>query len=92
MYALIDGRVVEVGTGLVAMQHRTSNPTAVKVDGITYSFVAKFNVSLAWVMPQHVDKLLLEQARICCGQSGKRFFLASVINTNLWMTGDRNGN
>lgn len=89
-YSLIDGKVARED-GFIAVQHRTSNPTAIKVNGNIYNFVAKHNVSMAWISPADIDKVLGEMARICCGQKGKKFFLASLINTNLHEVGTRDG-
>lgn len=88
MYGLVDGKVIRED-GLVAIQHRNSNPTAYKVDDTVYNWVARHNVSLAWVRPEHLNNVLSQQARICCGKQGKRFMLASLINTNIFETGVR---
>jgi len=86
-----DGSKVVREDGYVALQHRNSNPTAHKIGDTVYQFAAKKNVSMAWVAPEHVDSMLMEKARICCGQTSKKFFLASMTNVNLWTFGNRNG-
>ena len=77
--------------GLVALQHYNSNPCTIQIkeDNKSYSFVPKLNVSLAFVEPEHVDKLLQLRAKMCCGKQQNKFFLASEINTNLWQYGSR---
>ena len=77
--------------GMVSMQHYNSNGCTVimEEDKTTYTFIPKMNVSLAFVKPEHVDALLRQKARMCCGKSQNKFFLASEINTNLWQYGSR---
>lgn len=77
--------------GLVPLQHYNSNPCTVTIgeEKISYSFVPKNNISLALVKPEHVDSLLVIRAKMCCGKNQNKFFLASEINTNLWMYNSR---
>lgn len=78
--------------GYVAVAHRNSNGTNVRVGEVYYVFVPQNNVSMAWVAPAHVDKVLGELARVCCGQHGKKFFPASLVNVNIWTYNKREGN
>lgn len=78
--------------GKVALQHRTTNPVTVQIDGTdrVYTFVPQNNVSLAWVEEQDVNRLLAIKEKSCnCGNGAKaqKFFLASDINVCLWETG-----
>jgi len=77
--------------GWIALQHRTTNPTTVKMKdtGNTYTFVPKRYAAIAWVRPEDVDALLKVQARICCGKHAPKFSYASQTNVNLWETGHR---
>jgi len=77
--------------GMVAVQHYTTNGYATKVGERTYTWIPQHNVSLAWVDEKDVDKVLSIKNRACCGQQRARFFLASLINVNLWETGNRDG-
>lgn len=79
--------------GFVALQHYNSNPRTVKIqaDGTLYSFVPRHSVSLAWIDPKHVDSLLAQKAKLCCGKNQNLFFPASQINVNIWTTGTREG-
>lgn len=86
-----DGKMVVREDGYIAVQHRTSNPTARKIGGVTYQFSPRLNVSLAWVAGEHADIITGDMARMCCGQTGKKFFFASIINVNLWEHGNRTG-
>lgn len=92
MDTVIDNRVIR--DGKVALQHRTTNPVSVEVEGTgrVYSFVAQNNVSLAWVEEQDVERLLLVRTKACnCGNgsSAQKFILASQLNVCLWETGTR---
>ena len=89
-YQLVEGRVVRFDT-YVAVQHRNSNPASHKIGHTIYSFAPRYNVSLAWVAPEHLPSILAEMARICCGKTSKKFFLAGVVNVNIWYTGNRDG-
>lgn len=80
--------------GKVALQHRTTNPVSVEIDGTdrVYSFVPQNNVCLAWVEEQDVEKLLAVKTKACnCGNgsNAQKFFPASEINVCLWETGTR---
>jgi len=76
--------------GLVALEHYNTNPKTVFVNsGAVYSFVPHHNVSLAWVLPEHVDEMLQKRQRGCCGKSRNLCFLASQTNVNIWTTGNR---
>ena len=91
-YSFIDGRVVRED-GYVAIQHVTTNPTNLMVAKTPYIFTPAHNVSLCWVHPDHVDKVLTYKASSgCnCGSSKNKFHLASLINVHLWSGFDREG-
>lgn len=91
MYNAIGGQVVR-DDGFIAVSHRNTNGTSMKIGGTSYVWTPLHNVSMAWVSPEHLDIVLKEMARICCGKTSKKFYLASITNVNLWTTGDRNGN
>lgn len=78
--------------GKVAVQHRSTNPTAVQIQGTdrVYHFVPLHNVCLAWVEEQDLEKILAIQTKACdCNNGAKapKFFLASEINVNIHETG-----
>jgi len=89
-YTLVENRVIR-DDGYVALQHRNSNGAQHKAGDTIYTWAPKHNVSLCWVAPEHVQFLLGEMARICCGKTSKKFFLAGIINVNLWEKGVRDG-
>ncbi|MHA2246910.1 MAG: hypothetical protein ACXADY_18340 [Candidatus Hodarchaeales archaeon] len=80
-----------VRDGMVAVQHYTTNGWTVKVNDTVYTWMPKHNVSLAWVKEEDLSKILSIGTRGCCGGKRKRFHLASLINVNLWETGNRHG-
>ena len=86
--------MIKNSDGLVAIQHYSSNPKTVEIhrDKTMYVFVPRLNVSMAWVKEEHVSDLLSFRGKVCCGKKGQMFYLASLINVNLWTTGDRHGN
>ena len=74
--------------GRVAVQHRTTNPTSVKVEqsGEMYTFVPRNNVSLSWVKEEDLEKVLSIKTKTCeCngGTLAPKFFVASEINVNI---------
>lgn len=80
--------------GKVALQHRSTNPTNVQIEGTdrVYSFVPRSNVCLAWVNEEDVPKLLSIRTKTCeCngGAYGPKFFEASETNVCIHETGDR---
>jgi len=77
--------------GLVAIQHYTTNGYSVSVGDDSYAWVPKHNVSLAWVKEEHVDRVLAIKNKACCGHKRTRFVLASLLNVNVWETGNRHG-
>lgn len=71
------------------------NPPTTKIDGTSryYVFVPKLNVFLAWVEPEDVPRLLTTKAKVCnCNNGTYRiaFEKASLLDAQLWLTGDRN--
>lgn len=77
--------------GQVALKHYTSNPVTVQVgpEKVSYSFVPKLSISMAWINPEHVDTLLNLKARVCCGNQANKFRLANALDVCLWETGER---
>lgn len=81
-----------VREGKVAVQHRTTNPITVQIEGTdrNYTFVPLHNVSLAWVEEQDLEKILNIQMKACDCDGGRktaRFFLASETNVKIHETG-----
>jgi len=77
-----------------AIQKRA--PKAIKIDGEDkyYIFVPKLNIFMAWVEPNHVDRLLAHKEKTCNCNNGTyqlAFVQASLLDVNLWETGNRYG-
>jgi hypothetical protein len=78
--------------GWVALQHHNSNPRTVKIDTVYYVFTPQHNISLAYIRPENVDRILAVQEKSCnCGGGRYKpaFFHASQVNANIWETGER---
>jgi hypothetical protein len=78
--------------GKVAVQHVTSNPITIQVEGtnMTYSWTPRNNVSLGWVDEQYLPRVLGIKTKSCDCDGGRmkpRFFVASDINVNIHETG-----
>lgn len=80
-----------VRDGKIAVQHYSSNPWTVKVNDTVYTWMPKYNISMAWVNEEDLSQILNIRTKACCNKDRNRFFLASLINVNLWETGDRHG-
>lgn len=75
--------------GLIAIKHYNSNPAIAKVSDTVYMFTPRLNVSMAWVQPEHTDKLLAEMTKACCNQQKHKFLYANELDVSLWTTGER---
>lgn len=58
---------------LVAIMYYQPRPKAITVSGERYYFTLRNNISLCWVNPEHVDKML-SLKKECCGGNRKRMF------------------
>ena len=77
-----------------AIQKRA--PKAVQIDGADkyYIFVPKLNIFMAWVEPEHVERLLKHKEKTCNCNNGtyqNAFTYANLLDVNLWMSGTRYG-
>ena len=75
----------------VAIKHYNSNPFNVKVGYNTYAFTPRFNISMAWVEAEDVEKILAvstNRCRSCHGVPALRFSRASVEEIKRWETGE----
>jgi len=81
--------MVKNETGQIAIKHRRQTPKRVEVGKTVYIFTPKFNVSLAWINPEHVDQVLRIK-RDCCGNGSRPIFTyAHQGDVNRWTTGVR---
>lgn len=70
------------------------NGKTVQIDGTSqyYVFVPKNHVVLAWVTPEHLDRLLAVRQKTCnCGGGTfkQAFELANMIDVNVWTWNSR---
>lgn len=76
-----------IRNGQVAIQHWNSNPASVEVGGKIYSWVPKYNVSLAWVDEADVPYVLSIKVQACCGVNRGKFVESNENNVSIWETG-----
>ncbi len=74
-----------------------TNGKTIKIDGTGryYVFQPKFNVVMAWILSEDVDRLLAVKQKTCNCNNGtfkNAFEYANLLDVNLWQTGDRHGN
>ena len=73
--------------GEVAVAYWNTIPHVVSVMKHEYAFVVRANICLAWVQPEHVERLLAIK-KDCCGGSKKRAYrLENEDNTRRWTNG-----
>jgi len=71
----------------VAVRYYQTIPKKITIGGETYIFSVRANISLCWVKPEHVDRMLATK-KTCCGNSRKRvFFLADETHIRRHTTG-----
>jgi len=73
----------------VAVQHYISNPWTILLGEKAYRWIPRYNISLAWIDKEDLDKILAIKTKSCCGKNKARFFIASQTNVNIWETGNR---
>jgi len=73
--------------GMVAAKCYQSRPKKVRIDEDIYIFTVRANISMCWVRPEHLDRVLA-QKKTCCGGSKKRIFLlANDSDVRRWTQG-----
>ncbi len=77
--------------GYVAVKHYQFIHKRVQINGRTYDFIPRHGVSMAWVHPDDVGKLLELRGGCNCpnNTSGKSFRLANDLDVSYWETGSR---
>ena len=86
MHQKINGRVINE-TGEVAVSYYQTIPHLVTVAGHEYIFSVRANICLAWIQPEHVDKLLTVK-KDCCGGSKKTVYrIENEDNVRRWVNG-----
>lgn len=77
--------------GEVALRYRQSVSKVVTVGENGYAFIPRLHISLAWVKPEDVNKLLAMKHDCNCGGHSKHpeFHEASALDVQLWTYGVR---
>lgn len=73
---------------------RPAKPVTIEGDKTVYIFTPKQNVWMAWVKPEHVDRLLAFREKTCNCNNGvykNAFMLSNQLDVNLWEYGTREG-
>lgn len=70
--------------GQIAVVNVQPNPYKIQVGNVTYQFIVRNAISLAWVNEEHVPKVF-EVTRICCGGNVSHIFrYATLGQVNVW--------
>lgn len=86
MYQVIDGKVVN-DAGEVAVAYYQTIPHVVGVSGYEYAFSVKANICLAWIKPEHVDRILAIKKN-CCGNNSRYVYRLEILDhVRRWTNG-----
>lgn len=70
--------------GQIAIVNVQPIPYIIKVGEVTYQFIIKSAISLAWVSEEHLGKIF-EVTRTCCGGNIAHIFrYATQSQVNVW--------
>jgi len=73
----------------VAVRYYQTIPKHVRIGEETYIFSVRHNISLCWVKPEHVDRML-DKKKSCCGGNKRRVFsLADEVHIRRHQFGGR---
>jgi len=73
----------------VAVRCYRTIPKHVTIAGETYIFSVQHNISLCWVKPEHVGRMLAIKKSCCGGSKKKLFFLADEVHIRRHQFGGR---
>lgn len=86
MYRVINDRVVN-DAGEVAVSYYQTIPHVIGVSGYEYAFRVSANICMAWIKPDHVDKILGIR-KACCGNSPKAVYRLEIeSHVRRWING-----
>lgn len=86
MYQVIDGQVVN-DAGEIAVSYYQTIPHTIIVSGYEYAFTVTANICMAWIKPEHVDKILGIR-KACCGNSPKQVYRLEILDhVRRWTNG-----
>jgi hypothetical protein len=84
MYIVQDGRMVNEN-GEVAIRWNVLAPKQVQIGQTLYRFDIKANISLAWVKPEDVDRMLAVRVSCCGGTQNQSCHLANELDAKRWL-------
>ena len=76
-------------SGDIALTYYQNTNKRVKVSGVTYIFLVKRNVNIAWVKPEHVEQILRTRKTCCGGNSNVVFKYSSDQYVRIWNGAER---
>jgi hypothetical protein len=71
--------------GEIAVRYSQSTQKYVSVGGIGYVFVVKYNISMAWIRPEHVNTVLRMTKECCGGRKHKMFTATDQTHVDRWL-------
>jgi hypothetical protein len=76
--------VIKNEQGQIAIVNVQPIPYTIKVGEVTYQFIIKNGIALAWVNEEHTGKIF-EVTRICCNGNIRHIFrYATQSQVNVW--------
>ena len=79
--------MVENDDGMIAVKGYQSRPRKVRVGDDIYIFTVRARISMCWVRPEHLERVLSEK-KTCCGGNRRRLFLiANESDVRRWTQG-----
>lgn len=83
MYTVVDGKIVN-DSGEIAVRWNRLTQKYVKIGVREYIFAIRSNISLAWIHPEDIDKVLALKATCCGGNLNIACHLASELDVKRW--------
>lgn len=74
----------ENGKTYIAMYYRQPTDKHVEVPGGFYQFVCQRNVSLAWILEEHIDFMLSVKTGCCGNAKYNQFLIANEMQVRIW--------
>lgn len=70
--------------GEVAIRHYQPIQKLITVGNTSYVFIPKFNISIAWIKPEHVDTVLRMRKSCCGNRKHKMFTITDQTHVDRW--------
>ena len=85
MYTILKNGKIANESGEIAVRMRQATQKTIRVGSNEYTFTVRSNVSLAWVKPKDVDKLLSMTITCCNGRQSLFTFLPDEVHVKRWL-------